>query len=332
MSKVTVIGGGTGSYTVLSGLKKYSQLELKAIINATDSGGSTGRLRDEYGILPVGDIRQCMVALAGNGNGNSLLRQLLMYRFPKGELKGHNFGNLFIAALSDILGSDTEALKELSKILNIKGEIVPITEEDIDLVAEYDNGEVLVGEANIDEPNSKHDNSSRITDLRIQPHAKISKRAYEIIRDSEYIILGPGDLYTSILSNIVVDGAGEAIRKSGAKLIFIINLMSKHGLTNKLTAQGYIDELNKYLSRIPDFIIVNNSPFPDTILKEYSKENAFPVKDDIDPTLKSEIIRKDIASHKILERKKEDKVKRSLIRHDSDKLARIILDIILKSK
>ena len=146
MIKVTVIGGGTGTYTVLIGLKKFSNLELKAIVTATDNGGSTGRLRDEYGILPVGDIRQCMAALAENGNGNNIIRELLTYRFEKGELKGHNFGNLLIAAITDVLGSEDKAIEELSKVLNIKGQIIPISTDDVDLVAEYSNGEVLVGE------------------------------------------------------------------------------------------------------------------------------------------------------------------------------------------
>ncbi|MFH1547317.1 MAG: gluconeogenesis factor YvcK family protein [bacterium] len=329
MVKVTVIGGGTGTYTVLMGLKKFSNLSLKAIVTATDSGGSTGRLRDEYGILPVGDIRQCMAALSENGNGNSILRKLLSYRFDKGELEGHNFGNLLLAATTNILGSEEKAIKEMSKILNIKGEVIPITNDDIDLVAEYENGDVLVGEGNIDEPNNKHDSCLRISNIRTQPKAKITQSAQDAITNSDYIILGPGDLYTSTLSNFVVDGAKEVMKRTKAKVIFIVSLMTKHGQTTNFKAQNYVDEVTKYIGKIPDYVIVNNQEMSDFVKSLYEKEEATPVEDNIDPTLKSHVIRADVGSEKIIQRNGNDNVKRSLIRHDSNKLAHVLVDIMM---
>ncbi len=331
MIKATVIGGGTGTYTILTGLKKYSNLDLKAIVNATDSGGSTGRLRDEYGILPVGDIRQCMVALAENGNGNNILRKLLSYRFDKGELEGHNFGNLLITALTESLGSEEKAIKELSRVFNIKGEIITISNDDIDLVAEYDNEEVLVGESKIDQPDKKHDSGSKIINIKSQPKSSISERARKAILDSHYIILGPGDLYTSTLCNFVVGEAPESLQKSKAKLIFVVSLMTRKGQTNGLTAQGYLNEVIKYTGRIPNYVIVNNTKFSPKVRDLYKEENAHPVVDDLDPTLKIQVIRDNVASEKLIKQEDHDPVKRSLVRHDSDKLARVLVNIMMNN-
>lgn len=331
MIKTTVIGGGTGTYTVLAGLKKYSNLDLKAIVNATDSGGSTGRLRDEYGILPVGDIRQCMVALAENGNGNNVLRKLLSYRFDKGELKGHNFGNLLITAITESLGNEDKAIKELSKVFNIKGDIITISNDNIDLVAEYDNGEVLVGESKIDQPDKKHDLSSKIINIKSQPKSSISERARTAILDSHYIILGPGDLYTSTLCNFVVGGAPESLQKSNAKLILVVSLMTRNGQTNDLTAQGYLNEVIKYTGRIPNYVIVNNTKFSPKVRDLYKEKNSYPVVDNLDPTLKIKVIRENVASEKLIKQEDHDPVKRSLVRHDSNKLARVLVNIMMNS-
>lgn len=178
MKNIVVIGGGTGTYTVLTGLKKYPELSLKAIVGVTDSGGSTGKLRDEFGILPVGDFRQAIVALSEEGNGENLLRDLFLYRFEKGSgLAGHNFGNLLLTALTDILGSEAKAITAAGKILRINGEVIMVSTDNVDLVAEYDDGSVLVGEAHIDEPDKRHNSNAKIKSLRIQPITKVSEKA-----------------------------------------------------------------------------------------------------------------------------------------------------------
>ncbi len=327
---VVVIGGGTGTYTVLSGLKKYDDLKLKVIVNVTDSGGSTGKLRDQFGILPVGDFRQALVALAAEGNGNNLLRELFLYRFEKGDgLKGHNFGNLLLTALTDILGSEQKAIRAASKILRIKGEVIMVAEDDVDLVAEYEDGSVLVGEAAIDEPNEKHNSEVRIKDLRIQPSTEISEKAKEALEAADYIIIGPGDLYTSLLSNVIVPGVGETIKKSKAKIIYIPNLMTKYGQTHGFKESDFVEEIKKYVGKYPEIVLINNSVLPKEALKRYEESHEFPVKSDLKDE-KYQVIRKDLLNEEIIERKEEDVdiVKRSLIRHDSHKLADELYNII----
>jgi uncharacterized cofD-like protein len=331
---VVVIGGGTGTYTVLSGLKKYDDLKLKVIVNVTDSGGSTGKLRDQFGILPVGDFRQALVALAEEGNGNNLLRELFLYRFEKGEgLKGHNFGNLLLTALTDILGSEQRAIRAASKILRIKGEVIMVAQDDVDLVAEYEDGSVLVGEAAIDEPNEKHNSEVKIKKLRIQPLTEMSEKATEALNDAEYIVIGPGDLYTSLLSNIVVPGVSEVIKKSKAKIIYIPNLMTKYGQTHGFKGSDFVEEMKKYIGKYPEIVLTNNAPLPKEAIQRYKESHEFPVVDDLDGK-KYEVVRKDLLNNEIIERKEEDVdiVKRSLIRHDSHKLADELYNIITSEK
>lgn len=326
--KVTVIGGGTGSFTVLSGLKHLESIDISAIIAVTDSGGSSGRLRDEYGILPVGDIRQALVALADANNGDTLMRKLFLYRFDRGDMEGHNFGNLFLTAMTDILGSEEKAIRYVSKVLKIKGSIIPITNKDIDLVAEYTDGSVLVGEAFIDMPDAKHDCTQKITKLKIQPAAEISTPAKEAILRSDTIILGPGDLYTSLLANFTVKGAKQALSSSKAQFIYITNLMSKYGQTHGMTARDHVEEVAKYAGRYPDKIIVSNDPLSTSILKRYEEEGAYPVIDDLSPDYDDITIRESIISRSVVPKVKGDSVNRSLIRHDSIKLANILKSII----
>lgn len=326
---IVVIGGGTGTYTVLSGLKKFEELSIKVIVNVTDSGGSTGKLRDQFGILPVGDFRQALVALAEEGNGNNILRELFLYRFDKGEgLKGHNFGNLLLTALTDILGSESKAIRTASKILRIKGEVLMVAEDNVDLVAEYEDGSVLVGEAAIDEPNEKHNSEIRISSLRVQPKTSISLKAQQAILEADYIITGPGDLYSSILSNIVIPGVPEAINKSKAKFIFITNLMTKYGQTHGFKISDFVLEMHKYTKKYPDFVLVNKTKLPEEALDLYKQSHEYPVQDDLIESDKTRIIRADLLNQDIISQKQQDAVKRSLIRHDYEKLANELLKII----
>ncbi|MCA9379492.1 YvcK family protein, partial [Candidatus Dojkabacteria bacterium] len=223
MANIVVIGGGTGSYAILSGLKQLTGHQLTAIVPATDSGGSTGRLRDEFGFLPVGDVRQCLVALAENQDESLSLRELLSYRFDKGGdgLAGHNLGNLLLTALTDISGGEIQAIAILEKLLNIQGHVYPVSLTKTNLVAEYENGETVSGEHKIDEPAYPHDGRVRIANLHATPKVRTHKLVKEAIADADVIIMGPGDLYTSLIANLVVGGVAEALQAAKAKFVYI---------------------------------------------------------------------------------------------------------------
>ncbi len=324
---IVVIGGGTGTFVVLSGLKKYP-VNLSAIVSMTDSGGSNRVLRDEFGLLPTSDIRQCLVALAASNNGSEvLLRKLFMYRFCQGKgMKGMTFGNLFMAALADILGSQEKAITQTQNILKIKGEILPVTLNNSQLVAIYENGRKVVGEHHIDEP--KHNNKIGIKRVFLLPSAKVYLPAIKAIKKADLIIIGPGDLYTSIISNLLVKGIPSAIKKSHAQKLFVMNLMTRSGQTHGFSAKDHIRALEKYLGKnCLDSVLVNSKPLPSNILKKYQKEQAFPVIDDLD-TAGLKVIRKDFLGRQITLRIAGDVLWRSLIRHDSDKLANTIISLL----
>jgi uncharacterized cofD-like protein len=328
MKNITVIGGGTGSFAILSGLKKLQNVHLSAIVPSTDSGGSTGRLRDEFGYLPVGDVRQCLVALAENDEEGMLLRKLFSYRFEKGEsgLKGHNFGNLFLTALSDILGDEVKSIKAAQKLLNIQGDVYPVTLQKCDLVAEYENGEIIKGEHLIDEPSYPHDGRLKIVKLYTDPYVDTHQNVKDVINNSDLIVMGPGDLYTSILANIVVDGISEIIRNSKAKVLYNLNLVTKFGQTYMFKASDHVKEIAKYLGREPDYVLVNKEKLPEEILEKYRLQNDYPVENDIEG--KPGVIMADLLANEEIVTPKGDVLVRSLIRHDSDAVAKIVGEIL----
>ncbi|GAB4286880.1 MAG: YvcK family protein [Candidatus Dojkabacteria bacterium] len=324
--KVVVIGGGTGSFTVLSGLKKYD-FEITAVVASTDSGGSTGKLRDEFGYLPVGDLRQCLVALAEDNEEQYYLRELFTYRFSKGGngLEGHNLGNLLMTALRDITGSDLKSINILEKLFNIKGKILPVTTEKTNLVAEYDNGEKIIGEANIDEPKYPHDPHAKIINLYTEPLVQTYFDVTTAILNADIIIIGPGDLYTSIIANLVIGGVKEAIAKTKSQIIYFSNLFTKFGQTTNYTLFDHVSEVEKYLGKRIDTIIVNDSEMPQEILVKYKMENAFPVVRNM--LGDKRVIHKDLIATKTIKTRKGDILKRSLIRHDPEKVGRIIKEL-----
>ncbi|MEK7061379.1 MAG: gluconeogenesis factor YvcK family protein, partial [Patescibacteria group bacterium] len=329
--KIVVIGGGTGTFTILSGLKKYPNLDLSVIVSMMDDGGSNRVIRDEFGLLPTSDLRQCMVALASS-DSDQTLRKLFTYRYDQGVgISGMTFGNLFMAALTDIYGGDQKkAIEETSEILGVKGKIIPVTFEKTNLVATYENGRQVLGEHAIDEPNSQT-GKFKITKLEIIPKAKVNKDALSAITNADLIVLGPGDFFTSILPNLVVDGIGLEIKKSKARVVFVANLMTKFGQTAGFKAGDFISEVEKYLSgRNLDYCILNKSNhFSKTMLSKYKEENAEPVKDDLkDYKGKTKIVRKSVISNKIYQKPKGDILERSLIRHDSDKLAKAVVELL----
>jgi len=327
--KVVVIGGGTGTFTILSGLKKYPELDLSVIVSMMDSGGSNRVLRDEFGLLPTSDLRQCMVALAGT-DSDETLRKLFTYRYGQGVgISGMTFGNLFMAALADIYkGDQKKAIEETCEILGVKGQIIPVTFDKTNLVATYENGKQVLGEHEIDEPGEVQ-GKYKITNLELIPKAAINKDVIRAVESADFVILGPGDFYTSILPNVIIDGVATSLRKTKAKIIFVMNLMTKFGQTSSFTASDFVREINKYVGRNPDIVIINSSnDFPKNILAKYKLEKAVPVKDDLKNIPKIRVIRKKMVSDKVYEKSPSDKLTRSLIRHDSAKLAKAVIDLL----
>ena len=327
MKKIVVIGGGTGSYVVLSGLKKLKNITLTTIVSSMDSGGSTGRLRDEFGYLPTGDVRQCLVALADE-KSQGLLRELFLYRFDKGEagLKGHNLGNLFLTAMRDITGDELEAIRKTQEMFNIPGSVLPVTLDDCHLIAEYSNGAELVTETNIDEPPYPHDGNLRITKLKTDQPAETYPEVEKAIKQADLIVIGPGDLYTSLIANLVIKGIPEALQKTQAKVVHTVNLMTKFGQTTDFTASEHVLEIEKYMGRQVDYILMNNADLPEKILMEYQKYNTDKVQDDLGDD--SRVIHADLVASEEVKTVKGDVLHRSLIRHDGNKIASCLYNLL----
>ena len=323
---VVVIGGGTGTYTVLQGLKQFNNtVNLTAIVAMTDSGGSTGRLRDEFGYLPVGDVRMALTALASEASEHdTLLRKLFLHRFATGgDISGHSFGSLFLIALTDILGSEEAAIEAASRVLRVRGTVIPVTNEKVHLVAEYADGRRVVGEHEIDEPEGDR-NGQRIISLSVTPKATMNVKAREAIENADLIIMGPGDLYTSVLANCVVDGFREALAGTQGKVVYVANLMTKAGQTTGMGLRAHVEELKRYSGRVPDIVLVNDSPFPEDLLLHYANEHEYPVCIDCGPPL-CPVVQADFLGTEKVVRSKGDVLKRSLIRHDAEKLARTLI-------
>ena len=318
---VVVIGGGTGTFVVLSGLKKYP-VNLHAIVTMMDSGGSTGRLRDQLGVLPPGDLRQALVALS---ESSQIWRDLFTYRFDNGDLSGHNFGNLFLTALSKITGSVTSAVSLAESILNARGRVIPVTLDDVKLCAKLKNHTILEGEALIDvaEPGR-----SPIKYAFLKPEASPNLTAIKVIEQAVFIIVGPGDIYTSIIPNLLVNDIGSAVVGSRAAKVYITNLMTKLGQTEKFTALDHVNTLEKYLKKgVFDYVLINSVKPPKELITWYKKSSDTDfVKDDLKKTKK--ILRADLLSNTRYEQSLSDRIKRSLIRHDSEKLGKVLFNII----
>lgn len=325
IQRVVTIGGGTGSYVALEGLKKYD-FKLTAIVTMMDSGGSSGKLRDELGVLPPGDIRQCLVALS---ESSKLMRDMFNYRFEEGGLKGHSFGNIFLSTLEKNTGSMKKAISEVGKILRIKGNVVPITfTKNTNLCVDLEDGTAIVGETHIDVL-EKMQKRARIIKAYLKPEAVLNEDAKKAIEKADYILIGPGDLYTSIIPNLLVTGVSDVIRKSKAKKIFVINLMTKHGQTTNYSASDHVDDIEKYLgASVIDYVLINSKlPRKDT-LSWYEEFEEYPVKDDLGEDKGYEIIRKNLIKDIIVKNTENDELRRSIIRHDSERLASEVVTII----
>lgn len=322
--KIVVIGGGTGSFAALTGLKKHP-VDLSAIVSMMDSGGSSGRLRDELGVLPPGDIRQCLVALA---TSSRLLRNLFSYRFEDGDLKGHNFGNVFLSTLEKTTGSMEKAISEVGKILRIQGSVIPVTFQKTDLCVELMNGKIIVGETHIDEVEKKVERA-KIKRAFLKPLAQSNPAGLKAITDADLILIGPGDLYTSIIPNLLVEGIADAIKKSGAQKVFVLNLMTKYGQTTHYKATDHIEDLEKYLGKnILTSVLVNSKSPTKKTLAWYKDFDEEPVIDNLDELNRGfKIFRLDLLKNVLIGKSSSDSLKRSIIRHDPEKLASTIMSL-----
>lgn len=315
--KIVVIGGGTGNFVVLKGLKHYP-LDLTAIVSMADDGGSTGILRDELGVLPPGDVRQCLVALS---NSSRLMRSLMNYRFENGGLGGHSFGNLLLSALEKVTGSFEKAVEEASKILNIKGKVIPVTTHQVRLKMVLNNRQMLEGEKEI--------YLSQMIDqgyktIFLEPYPKVNPRVIDEISNADLLVIGPGGLHTSLIPNLLVEGMSEAICQSDAKKVFVVNLMNRKGQTTGFKTSCYLKELIRYVGKdIFDHILINIQKPPSELIEYYSAEGEL-VENDLE---ESRVVKAHLLGP-LAEEKKKDLLKRNLIRHDSKKLAQELLKIV----
>lgn len=308
MQKIVTIGGGTGHYQILRGLKNRD-CEITAIVNVCDNGGHSGNLRDEYGVLPPGDSRQCLIALA-NEESSNVLRRLFEHRFKK-ENSDLSVGNFFIAGLEDLYGNPTIALKEAGKILGISGKVIPVTEDSFHINAKLEDGSELKGQTEI----SYTDSDLKIIDVYPSPTPSISREAAEAIRDADKIVICPGDLYGSIIPNFLIKGIKEAIEKSNAKIVYICNLVTKQGNYGH-KASDFVNEIERYLEvKKIDKIILNTKPVSNIVLKKYLDEKSKLVEDDLNDEriARAELIDEYISGEKIILRHHPIKTAREII-------------------
>lgn len=320
---IVVLGGGTGSHTVLTGLQTCD-VDLTAIVTVMDSGGSSGRLRDEYGFLPPGDARQCLVALAGDDETAAMLRALFTYRFrglrpddarsAARSLDGHNLGNLFISALTDITGSVESAYAWAGRLLGARGRVIPVSTSNVTLCAQLTDGHILRGEAAID-IRTEHPNVE-IDHVYLDHRAYPTLAALEALRTADLVVIGPGDLYSSIIPNLLVDGIGEALAEARFR-VYVVNLMTKPGESDHFRASTFVERLLEYLSPARlDAVIVNTAKAPEKVLQRYARQGAYPVEADLDAlaALGVEVVARPLAST------------RYLVRHDPRALADTLVE------
>ncbi len=308
---IVALGGGTGLSVLLHGLKSYTS-NISAIVTVADDGGSSGRLREEFDMLPPGDIRDCLVALADT---EPLMRDLFQFRFEKDSpLSGHNFGNLFITAMTKLTGDFEKAIKASSKVLAIRGQVIPSTLRKVILIAKHKNGKVTRGETNITETKQKIDK------VYLEPeNCEGTKDAIEAILKADAIILGPGSLYTSILPNLLIEDIKKAVRESTATKIYVCNVMTQSHETDAYSASEHVKAIIRHAGDdIIDYVIVNKQKIPGEFLEKYKEENAYPVNND------SDVIRD--LGYTVIEENVINTVDH--VRHNSEKLTEIIIELI----
>lgn len=325
-AKFVVIGGGTGSFTLLSGLKKYAR-HITALVNMADDGGSTGQLRDELGVLPPGDVRQCLVALSESPK----TRDLFNYRFEEGTFKGHAFGNLFLTALEKMTGSFAEAVEVASEVLKIQGNVEPVTLDSVRLGMRWPDKKVLLeGERVIDADIFKHD--PRSAELFLEPAAQVNPAALQAIVEADIVVIAPGDLYTSLGSLLIIDGIGEALESTAAKIVYVCNLVTKHGQTDGFTVGDHVAEIERFIGQnVVDYVIYNDAKPTAEAAERYQEEGAYTVDYDRRQLTEShyEAIGADLLGQTIVHSGNGDlpQVTRGFIRHNADAVARQLMRI-----
>lgn len=314
--RVVVIGGGTGLSTMLKGLKAYTN-DITAIVTVADNGGSSGKIREEMGIMPPGDIRNCLVALA---NTEPIMEKLLQYRFKEGSMEGQNFGNLLIATLAEITGSFEEAVHVTSNVLAITGKVLPVTLEDVHLHARFEDGKAITGETQIVEYGKN--NETNICHIELTPKLpEANQEVLKAISKAEMIILGPGSLYTSIIPNLLVKDISEAIKKASAEKIYIANIMTQPGETSRLSLEEHIQILECYLGKgVLDTVIVNNERVTKEQMKQYEEEGAMLLQVNTNHSVWQHVRKIEVPLIKIHE-------KQRFIRHDPKKLAQCLFEM-----
>jgi uncharacterized cofD-like protein len=317
VKKIVVMGGGTGNFTVLRGLKKHA-VDLSAIVSMADDGGSTGILRDELGVLPPGDVRQCLVALS---DSSRLMRSLMNYRFENGGLGGHSLGNLILSALEKVTGSFERAVEEMGRILYIKGKVIPVTTHQVRLKMILKDRKLLEGEKEI---YLSHEIDKGYSKIYLEPFPKPNPHALSEITNADLVVIGPGGLHTSIIPNLLVDGVSKALRESQAKKIFICNLMNRRGQTTGYKVSDYLKEIVHYLGRdVFDYILVNNQTPDPALIERYAEEGELVENDIDDPrTILANLL------GELTEKRKGDMMRRSLIRHNSTQVTKEIMNIV----
>jgi uncharacterized cofD-like protein len=318
--KIVVIGGGTGLPRVLSAMKKYTK-NITGIVTVMDSGRSSGKIREEFDTIAFGDLRNCLSALSNS----TQLQKLFQYRFKKGSLNGHSLGNLFLFALSDISGSHEKAIEEASNILEISGEVIPSTYNNVHVCAELVDGKILKKETDIV---YRKNFEVPIKKIFLTPKARASKKALQVIQEADLIVIGPGGWYTSVISNLCVNGIASAIKNSSAKKIVITNIMSQPGQTHNYKLSDYLKPIHKLLKQKIDFVIYNNKTPSSKKLIAYAKDNSFPVQNNNGDALKfaHQMVGADLIEDKHL----PEWGKPIWLRHDSEKIAKTIMSVLKK--
>ena len=317
--KIVVIGGGTGLSTMLRGLKLYTN-NITAIVTVGDDGGGSGKLRADLGMLPPGDIRNCILALADT---EPIMEDLLQYRFTEGTLKGQSFGNLFLAAMDGISDNFEAAVQKMSSVLTVTGKVLPVTLDDMKLIAELENGNIVEGESII--PDEVIKQKSKIKNLKIEPEkAKPLLDALMAISEADAIVMGPGSLYTSIIPNLLVEDIAECINKSDAIKIYISNVMTQPGETDDFTVSDHIKTLMKYSGKNSvEYVIANNGTIPKDIEERYLSEGSKLVELDYDniKDLGVKVVETDLV-----------KITKGYVKHDSEYLAQVLMTTVLDKK
>ena len=317
--KIVTIGGGTGSFNILQGLKELTS-DITAIISMVDDGGSTGLLRDELGVLPPGDVRQALVALS---QSSDITRKLFNYRFEEGSFKGHSFGNVFISSLEKITGNFAEAVAATSKILNIRGKVVPVTLDDIRLVLKFPDGQEIEGEHLVDDhpfPGGQR------PEVLIKPQSKINPDADKAIRQADLVVIAPGTLHASLLPSFVIDGVKEALQSTSGKVVYICNLVTNKGQTDDYKVHDFADEIEAYTGQVLDYVLYNTEKPTKELLDKYTKVGEYGVE--VDQTVLDVKHYKSIGMDFVAEPDDPDSKGRMFIRHDIAVVNRLVTDIL----